>query len=156
MERMIDASTDCQVGVPTRIVAELTGLSIRQLDYWAQCNIFSPSVEQSNGPGTRKLYSTDDVVQLRLLKKLRCFRWSTQKLRNAIKVLRDVMEDSDPFGQAILFGSKSTLFVICKTLAGEQKFIHAAQNGGQQVMGIILETLEEEIRIDIERFINKK
>jgi DNA-binding transcriptional MerR regulator len=130
----------------TTQVADMTGLSMRQLDYWAQNAIFVPSIQQAHGSGTRKLYSLDDVIQLRSLRKLICSRWSTQKLRQAISMLREVMHDSNPLRYASLISDKRTLLAVYKTKAGERVLLDALCSGGQQVMSLVIEVVEEETR----------
>src|SRR5579871_1281933 len=131
----------------TAHVADMTGLTVRQLDYWAQQGIFVPGVRQSRGPGTTKLYSLDDVIQLRSLSHLKCFRWSTQKLRNAINMLREVMRDPNPLRQAMLIADRKTLLAVYKTKQGEQILLDGLRAGGQHVLSLVIETVEEETRL---------
>jgi hypothetical protein len=91
-----------------------------------------------------KLYSLEDVVQLRSLKKLKCYRWSTQKLRGAIEMLRGVMRDPNPLRQAMLIGDRNTLLAVYKTKQGEQVLLDALRAGGQQVLSLVIETIEAE------------
>jgi DNA-binding transcriptional MerR regulator len=130
----------------TAQVAEMTGLSMRQLDYWSQQGIFVPSLQQAHGSGTRKRYSFDDVIQLRSLRKLLCRRWSTQKLNQAISMLRVVMQDPNPLRYASLIDDKNTLLAVYKTREGERILLDALCSGGQQVMSLVIETVEEEAR----------
>lgn len=124
----------------------MTGLSARQLDHWSQQGLFVPGVRLSQGPGTRRLYSLEDVVQLRSLKKLKCYRWSTQKLRGAIEMLREVMRDTNPLRQAVLIGDRKTLLAVYKTRQGEQVLLDALRPGGQTVLSLVIETVEAETR----------
>lgn len=125
-------------------IAQATGFSIRQLDYWAQQGLITPSVQESHGPGTHRFYAIDDLIQLEFIRQLKRFGWSTQKIRKAITTLRDVMGDPNPLKHAILIHGKNTLFALCKTKDGERIALDALSVGGQQVMGIILEMLIEE------------
>src|ERR1700693_1567336 len=104
----------------TNEVARMTGFSVRQLDYWALQGLIVPGIQQSHGPGTRKLYSLDDLVQLQFIRQLKHYGWSTQKIKQAIDTLRDVMNDPDPLKHAILVHGKNTLFALCKTKEGER------------------------------------
>lgn len=128
----------------TAEVARATGFSTKQLDYWAQRGIVIPSVQQSNGPGTRKRYSVDDLVQLQFIRQLKHFGWSTQKIGKAIEILRVVINDPNPLKQAVLIHGKNTLIALCKTKEGERIAIDALSVGGQQVMGVVVEMLIEE------------
>lgn len=128
----------------TTDVAQMTGFSIRQLDYWARQNILAPGIQQSSGPGTRRLYSFDDIVQLRFIRRLKQQGWSTQKIRQAIVQVRDVMENPDPLKSAVLVHGRRTILAICKTKEGQRILLDTLTAGGQHVMWIVLETLVDE------------
>ena len=130
----------------TSEIAHITGFSLRQLDYWAARNLIIPAVQQSLGPGTRKLYSIENLIQLQFVKRLKHFRWSTQKIRQAIETLKNVMDDANPLKNAVLVHGNGTIIALCKTKEGERIMLDALSNGGQQVMGIVLETLIEEVQ----------
>src|SRR5881409_920764 len=51
-------------------VCRIVGISYRQLDYWARTGLVTPSVREAGGSGTQRLYSFNDLVQLRVIKKL--------------------------------------------------------------------------------------
>ena len=125
-------------------VAKMTGFSVRQLDYWALQGLVVPGVQQSHGPGTRKIYSLDDLVQLQFIRQLKSYGWSTQKIKQAIDILKDVMNDPNPLKHAILIHGKNTLFALCKTKEGERIVLDTLNVGGQQVMGVVIEMLIEE------------
>lgn len=125
----------------TSEVAKMTGLSMRQLDYWAQQKILVPSIQRSHGSGTRRLYSFDDIIQLRFIRRVRQQGWSKQKVREAVARLREVMEDPSPLKGAVLVNGKRTILAICKTKEGERVLLDTLDAGGQQVMWFVLETL---------------
>ena len=128
----------------TMDIVHITGFSERQLDYWARQGIVVPSVQQSHGPGSRRLYSIEDLVQLNFIRQLKRHGWSTQKIREAIVRLREVMGDSNPLKSAMLFDGKGTMLALCKTKEGERILLDVLSTGGQLVMGIVLEMLIEE------------
>ena len=130
----------------TADITHIMGFTKRQLDYWAQQGAVVPSIQQSNGPGSRRLYSFDDLLQLRFIRQLKHHGWSTQKIRIAIKTLRTIMNDPDPLKNAVVFHGKGTILALCKTKAGERILLDALNTGGQQVMWMVLETLTEEIQ----------
>src|SRR5258708_38825159 len=115
----------------TNQVAEMTGLTVRQLNHWVKKGTFAPAVQQPDGPGTRSLYSFDDVIQLRSLRLLQCRRWSTQKLQKAIAMLREVMRDPHPLRQVTLIGDRNTRLAIYKTKEGERVMLHDQRAGGK-------------------------
>jgi len=125
-------------------LAQATGFSVRQLDYWAHQQILVPSIQRSRGPGTRKLYGIEDLIQLQFIRRLKHYGWSTQKIRAAINTLRTVIDDPDPLRNAVLIHGRATIIALCKTRQGERILLDALSVGGQQVMGIVLEMLIEE------------
>ena len=46
-------------------VCRLAGITYRQLDYWARTGGLTPSIRGADGPGTARLYSSDDVKRAR-------------------------------------------------------------------------------------------
>lgn len=134
------------IAFSTAQVADMTGLSVRQLDYWAHQGIFTPELQQASGSGTRKRYSLEDVVQLRSLRRLQCFRWPTQKLRRAIEMLRNVMHDPNPMRQSTLIADRNTLLAIYRTKQGEELHLDGLKVGGQLVLSLVIEMVESETR----------
>ncbi len=130
----------------TMDIVRITGFTERQLGYWDQQGIVRPDAQQPNGPGSRRLYTIDDLVQLNLIRQLKSHGWSTQKIREAITRLRDVMDDPNPLRSAILVDGKGTIFALCKTKEGERVLLDILSTGGQLVMRIALEVLIEQAR----------
>ncbi len=85
----------------TAEVVHATGFSHKQLDYWASTGLLVPGEQQSHGPGTRRLYSVDDLVQLQFIRHLNSYGWSTRKIGQAVTTLREVMNEYDPLYYAI-------------------------------------------------------
>lgn len=127
----------------TSDVALITGFSLRQLDYWAQQGILEPSIQQSHGPGTRRLYSFEDIIQIRFIRQLKQHGWSTRKIRQAIVHFRQVMGHPNPLKSAIFIDGKHTILAICNTKDGERLLLDTLNAGEQHVMWIVLETLAE-------------
>ena len=130
----------------TTEVAEITGFSLRQLDYWARKKMIIPSFQRDQGSGSRRLYTVEDLVQLNIVRQLKKHNWSTQKIHKAIETLKEIMNDANPLRNAILIHGKGTIFALSKTRKGERILIDALSTTGQQVMSFVLETLLEEIK----------
>lgn len=79
---------DDGVGYRGPTVCKIVGISYRQLDYWARTELVTPSVRGAEGSGTQRLYSFDDIVALRVVKRLLDTGVSLQKVRAAIDELR--------------------------------------------------------------------
>jgi DNA-binding transcriptional MerR regulator len=70
-------------------VCKLVGISYRQLDYWARTGLLTPSVREAGGSGTQRLYSFQDLIQLKVIKKLIDAGISLQRIRKAVVYLRE-------------------------------------------------------------------
>jgi len=75
-------------GFGSRTVGALTGLSLRQIDYWDRTHFIKPSLMGSSGKGTRRLYDFLDLVQFRVAASLRSQGISLQKIRKCTTYLR--------------------------------------------------------------------
>jgi DNA-binding transcriptional MerR regulator len=131
-------------GFSTKQVAQLTCIPLHRLNYWAKNDIFVPSICQSNGPGTRKIYSLDDIVQLRCLVSLQCEGASTQQIRKALYMVQQVMEAPDLERLSLLINDHGTILAVCKTSEGEMRLVDVLVAGGQQVLAVALDNLRVE------------
>jgi DNA-binding transcriptional MerR regulator len=139
----------------TTEVALMSGFSVRQIGYWAKQGVIVPSIQQAHGSGTRRLYSFDDLLQLRFVRQLMNYGWSLQKIREAIARLRDIMGDPQSLQKAVLVHGSQTILAICKTKEGERIILDMLDPGGQQVMWIFLEALKEETQKAVVHYTEK-
>ena len=51
-------------------VCHLTGVTYRQLDYWARRGMLRPSAVEASGSGSQRLYSETDVVKISVIHQL--------------------------------------------------------------------------------------
>jgi DNA-binding transcriptional MerR regulator len=65
------------------------GITYRQLDYWATTGLVEPSVRDAVGSGSQRLYSFEDIVTLKVIKRLLDVGVSLQRIRRAIEYVRD-------------------------------------------------------------------
>ena len=68
-------------------VCRIVGISYRQLDYWARTELVTPSIRDARGSGTQRLYSFQDLVSLKVIKKLLDTGVSRQRVRKAVEHL---------------------------------------------------------------------
>jgi DNA-binding transcriptional MerR regulator len=66
----------------------LTGLTYRQLVHWDKTRLIRPSIRQATGRGSRRVYSFEDLVELRLVASLRGRGVSLQAVRKVVAYLR--------------------------------------------------------------------
>jgi DNA-binding transcriptional MerR regulator len=66
----------------------ITGVSFRNIDYWARTHFIVPSIAEARGTGTERKYSFSDLLALRVARELREAGVSTQSLRRIVDFLR--------------------------------------------------------------------
>ena len=79
-------------GFGARAVLALTGISYRQLDYWARTGLVRPSVKDAQGSGSQRLYSFQDLAVLKLIKRMLDSGVNLQQIRRAMATLKDLKE----------------------------------------------------------------
>jgi len=65
----------------------ITGVSFRNIDYWARTKFIAPSIAEAHGTGTERRYSFSDLLALRVARELREAGVSTQSLRRVVEFL---------------------------------------------------------------------
>jgi len=80
---------DVRSGYRGPAVCKVVGISYRQLDYWTTTDLIRASVRDAGGSGTQRLYGFDDIVQLKLIKRLLDTGISLKRIRSAIDFIRD-------------------------------------------------------------------
>ena len=51
-------------------VCRLTGVTYRQLDYWARTDLVTPSITAAQGSGSKRTYAYSDVLEVKVIKSL--------------------------------------------------------------------------------------
>jgi DNA-binding transcriptional MerR regulator len=96
-----------------KIAMVLTGVSRTQLEHWAKSGIVRSSVRAGAGKGTRNEYSFQDLVQLKVAKRLRDEGISLQKIRKALAYLRkNFPEIQSPLSKLRFLTNGVDLFVL--------------------------------------------
>jgi DNA-binding transcriptional MerR regulator len=72
----------------TKDVVELLGISRRQLQYWSQTDLVTPSEKT---PGGHHRYTFEDLVALKAAKRLIDSGVSVQRIRTSIQALRSML-----------------------------------------------------------------
>ena len=69
-------------------VSRVVGASQSQLAYWDKTCLVSPSVRPSSGRGSRRLYSIEDIFELKILVKLLNSSLPLQRIRSSFQFIR--------------------------------------------------------------------
>ena len=120
-------------GFGASAVLKLTGISYRQLDYWARTGLVGSSIRQAAGRGSRRVYSFPDLVALRVVGQLREAGVSVQTIRRAVRWHRS--HAAQPLSTLALAAQGKKVFALTDDPA---KLIEATGEG-QVVLAISVE-----------------
>jgi DNA-binding transcriptional MerR regulator len=125
-------------------VCRIVGITYRQLDYWARTGLVEPSLRKAEGSGTQRLYSFDDVVRLRVVKRLLDAGVSLQKVRTAVEQLH---ARGQSLSDATLVSQGESVFLV----TDEREVLDLVMHG-QGVFAIALDPVVDELRGEVAAF----
>jgi len=111
-------------------VCRLTGVTYRQLDYWARTSLVTPSITPASGSGSKRAYSYSDVLEVKVIKSLLSSGVSLSRARQAVDCLRGALG-------ADLGSSSLVLSDNGSVLAHDDGDLVDLLRGGQGVFNII-------------------
>jgi len=76
------------VSFRTSEVSRVVGASYGQLVYWDKTGLVRPSVRAASGKGSRRLYSIEDIFELKILMKLLDSSLPLQRIRSSFRFIR--------------------------------------------------------------------
>lgn len=86
---MTQEDNDTSLGFRSPQVCAVVGITYRQLDYWDRSGLLGPSMQSATGSGTQRLYTFQDIVTLRVVKRLKDAGTSLHKIRAAFDQLEE-------------------------------------------------------------------
>jgi len=72
----------------TSEVSRVVGATYSQLVYWDKTGLVSPSLRAASGRGSRRLYSIEDIFELKVLMKLLDSSVPLQRIRSSFRFIR--------------------------------------------------------------------
>ena len=90
-------------------ICRITGVTYRQLDYWARTGLVTPSVTPAQGSGSKRVYSYADLVEVKVIKSLIDAGVSLPRARQAVNCLREQLGVDVKSVSLVLSGSRSVL-----------------------------------------------
>lgn len=122
-------------------VCKIAGISYRQLDYWTTTGLVVPSVRNAEGSGSQRLYSFDDIILLKVIKRLLDTGVSLQRIRSAIEF---VGERGLPLKHLTLMSDGRKVYAL-----DDNREIIDLISRGQGVFAIAVDPLYEELEAEI-------
>ncbi len=114
------------------------GISYRQLDYWARTGLVEPTVRSAAGSGTQRLYGFQDILVLKIVKRLLDTGVSLQNIRTAVNLLR--ARGIEDLARITLMSDGASIYEC----ANSDEIIDLLQ-GGQGVFGIAIGKVWSEV-----------
>ncbi len=111
-------------------VCRLTGVTYRQLDYWARTQLVTPSITPAQGSGSKRTYSYSDVLEVKVIKSLLNSGVSLSRARQAVECLRNSLG-------ADLASSSLVMSDAGSVLARDDGDLVDLLRGGQGVFNIV-------------------
>ena len=110
-------------GYGAKLTADVVGITYRQLDYWARTELIVPSLEQAAGSGTRRQYSYDDLVRLRVIKRLLDNGIKLEKVRAIFDYIRNELGVDISSANLVMDGPNAAI------VRSQDELIDALQRG---------------------------
>jgi predicted RNase H-like HicB family nuclease len=137
----------------TKTVSRIIGLSMRQIDYWDRTHFIKPSVSEASGYGSTRLYSFNDLIQLKVAKTLMDKGISLQKIRKAISYLKKNMpEVKQPLSELRFLTDGETIFVLTR----DRKVIIDTLKSGQLIFSLALGKIIEDLKGEVKTLRTEK
>jgi DNA-binding transcriptional MerR regulator len=132
-------------------VCKIIGITYKQLDYYDRTDFIKPSINGAGGYGTRRMYSFNDLMKLKVIKKLLEAGISLQKLRRTKRYLENYSENDNSLLKVTLISDGNTVYAC-----DSDKAIIDTLKSGQGVFGIALGKVYVDLNGDIEKYLNIK
>ena len=125
-------------------VCNITNITYRQLDHWTTTGLVDASIRNIKGSGFHRIYSFNDIVLVKLVKKLRSAGISLQKIRIALKNVNKLLGKNSNILDVSIFSDGSSIYV----LTDNDQLIDLLKKG-QAVFGISLGPVHTETEAEI-------
>jgi hypothetical protein len=117
------------VSFRTSEVSHVVGATYDQLVYWDKTGLVRPSLRAASGRGSRRLYSVEDIFELKILMKLLDSSLPLQRIRSSFRFIRGQARTLSSF--VVLTDGKTVYFyedydVLVDTLKEGQTVLRIA------------------------------
>ena len=130
-------------GYGARVAQEVTGITYRQLDYWARTGLVGSSIREASGRGSRRVYSFEDLVALRVVAGLLGAGVSLKAVRRAVGYLQ--RHTDRPLSTLALIPKGRSVFALTE----DRSTMIEASSHGQVVITIEVEPIVKSLRAEV-------
>jgi DNA-binding transcriptional MerR regulator len=102
-------SMDVESGFSGQQAARVVGISYRQLDYWARTDLIRPTLSDASGSGSRRRYSYQDLLELRVIKTLLDAGIRLESVREVFSYLREHVSTDIAAAHLVISGQSVVL-----------------------------------------------
>ncbi|NBY39029.1 MAG: MerR family transcriptional regulator [Actinobacteria bacterium] len=127
-----------EIGYRGATACTAAGISYRQLDYWARTGLVEPTIRTATGSGSQRLYGFQDILVLKIVKRLLDTGVSLQNIRTAVTHLRSRGEAD--LARITLMSDGASIYEC----TNNEEIIDLLQ-GGQGVFGIAIGKVWNEV-----------
>lgn len=113
----------------------ITGVSFRNIDFWARTKFIVPSIADAKGTGTERRYAFADLVALRMARDLREAGVATHALKRVVSTLRRLKSLSNPTVECRLIVSGSDVYIATNS----EEVISVLRKPGQTAFAFIFD-----------------
>lgn len=132
---------EAEVGYRGPQACKIVGITYRQLDYWTRTGLIVPTIQAAVGSGSQRLYSFNDLLQLRIIKNLLDAGMSLQKVREALDYARSTL--ADDWAKATIVADGKGVYALTS-----QEEVFDLLRRGQGVLGAVVSVgaIKEELQ----------
>ncbi len=129
-------------------VSRIVDVTPRRLTYWDSTGLLKPGLKSASGRGSRRLYSFQDIVEVKIIISLLSSSLSLQRIRNSLNFMRELPE---PLTDMVIVTDGETIYVY----KGKGLAVDTLRYG-QMVLQIVVDDLITEVEEKVEKFIPVK
>ncbi len=116
----------------------MVGATRNQLAYWDRTGLVSPSIRGARGRGSRRLYSVEDIFELKILVRLLESPLSLQRIRSSFSFIRGQSRNLSSF---VVFTDGKTVYFY-----EDYNTLVDTLRQGQTVLRITVQELIEDVQ----------
>ncbi len=116
----------------------MVGATRNQLAYWDKTGLVSPSIRGAQGRGSRRLYSVEDIFELKILVKLLDSSLPLQRIRSSFSFIRGQSRSLSSF---VVFTDGNTVYFY-----EDYNVLVDTLKKGQTVLRVAVQDLIEDVQ----------